>query len=261
MAVTDDAIRPANAGDEGRVCRASPYLPPTRGKLGEAFVRIRARTTYRIWKRVIAKYCKSVKTASSGPFLLDVGCGCGRFLYALRAWFPKATLYGLDLSTDLLDSASKRVADTTWVQADGEQLPFADATFDIISCLQVTEHLQRPGEFLRESHRVLIPGGLLLLATPNPRGLAARILAERWQGIREDHVSLKTPNEWRHMLAETGFMILSEGTTLLSGLPLLRMFPIGIPFQAAQAVFGYFPWSLGESFMAVARKIPDHAVD
>lgn len=66
-------------------------------------------------------------------------------------------------------------------------------TFYVVSGLQVIEQFGNPEKFLGEAHRVLKENGLLLLATPNPRGLASPLLKERGQGIRYDHISVKPP--------------------------------------------------------------------
>ena len=51
------------------------------------------------------------------------------------------------------------------VVADAHRLPFADGSVDFVLCLQVLEHCRRPGDVLREIHRVLAPGGRLVLST------------------------------------------------------------------------------------------------
>ena len=95
----------------------------------------------------------------------------------------------------------------------------------------------------------------MLLATPNTEGLAAQWLGEKWPGIRPDHISLRSPNEWRNAVREAGFESLSEGTTLLAGFRLFGRPPFSLPLQLLQAVFGWFPWRRGESFMMVARRV------
>jgi SAM-dependent methyltransferase len=54
-------------------------------------------------------------------------------------------------------------------------LPFADESFDLIYSVEVTEHLHRPYDFLKECYRVLKPGGALLVTTPNVLHLASRV--------------------------------------------------------------------------------------
>jgi SAM-dependent methyltransferase len=73
---------------------------------------------------------------------------------AYRRWFPNQVVINIapSPSADLL--------------ADVHRLPFREETFDIVLCTEVLEHLDAPDSALRELHRVLKPGGKLLLTTP-----------------------------------------------------------------------------------------------
>jgi SAM-dependent methyltransferase len=143
------------------------------------------------------------------------------------------------------------------LQGSAEELPFENQLFDVVSCLQVIEHLPEPERFLHEANRVLKEDGLLLLAAPNPEGLAAKMLGSRWGGIRKDHISLRPPGQWHKALEKGGFNVLDEGTTLFNGIPLIGCFPLGLPFQLLQMLFGWFHWRLGSSYMAIAKKDAD----
>jgi len=230
----------------------SPYLPTPRSALAEQLARLKMRCAYRVWQRCLRQYAGC--TRESEFRVLDVGCGPGHLLICLRSWYPQATLVGVDIAADLLAYAGLSVDATELVRADAHRLGFGHASFEVVFALQVIEHLSDPARFFHESYRVLHAGGLLLLATPNPTGCAARLLGRRWQGLRSDHVTLRTPHEWRKELEHSGFEVLDDGSTLFNGIPIVGRLPLGLPFQLLQAVFGYFPWYLGESYMAVARK-------
>ena len=232
----------------------SPYLPPKRRWLLERFVRLRFRIVYHVWKRVILRYEQNCRNSGRPICILDVGCGPGNFLCCLEHWFTNADIKGLDVNTHLLKYAKKRVNRAGLIEGSAQQLPVASESFDIISALQVIEHLEQPCSLIAEAWRVLKPGGLFLMATPNPRSIAARLLGTKWQGYRYDHISLRTSEYWRHILIRSGFEILSEGTTMLNGLPIIGRFPFGLPLQMLQAIFGWFPWFWGESYMVATRK-------
>jgi SAM-dependent methyltransferase len=89
--------------------------------------------------------------------VLDVGCGRKPY----RAFVPAARYVGLDI-----DSPVTRALGAADVFYDGRQFPFGDASFDGVLCSQVFEHVFNPEEFLGEIHRVLRPGGQLVLAVP-----------------------------------------------------------------------------------------------
>ena len=70
--------------------------------------------------------------------ILDVGCGTGRFAARVLRHFPLARVWGLDLSDGMLGVAQERcrASDGRFhvVQADSQRLPFADDTFDAVTC-------------------------------------------------------------------------------------------------------------------------------
>lgn len=95
-----------------------------------------------------------------GDLLLDLGSGsCENAL-----WVPDGTRYvGTDVSTTALVMAGEKNRPAERVRSDGEQLPFADGTFDALLSTFALEHFHDPGATLLESVRVVRPGGLLLL--------------------------------------------------------------------------------------------------
>lgn len=100
-----------------------------------------------------------------GQRLLDVGCGTGHHLAQLhRRGFDVA---GVDASPEMLEYARRLNPEADLREADVEHLPFPDASFDIVLCIEVLRYLRDPEPTLREMARVLKPGGVLL-ATAAP---------------------------------------------------------------------------------------------
>lgn len=101
--------------------------------------------------------------------ILDVGSGAGQILgHLLKEARPDATIVAADLSHRMLRRAKNRLRThrPAFLAADVTRLPFADGSFDCVTCGWVIEHLPDPEPGLREMCRVLRPGGsLLLLAT------------------------------------------------------------------------------------------------
>lgn len=89
--------------------------------------------------------------------VLDVGCGRKPY----RSLIPATNYLGLEI-----DSPHARAHTHADAFYDGRSFPFPDATFDGVLCSQVFEHVFTPVEFLAEIHRVLRPGGCLLLTVP-----------------------------------------------------------------------------------------------
>jgi ubiquinone/menaquinone biosynthesis C-methylase UbiE len=99
--------------------------------------------------------------------ILDVGCGTGIFAGRLLRQFPSARVWGLDLSDGMLHKCQARpeVAEGHFhvVQGDSQRLPFPDDAFDVVTCCHSFHHYPSQARVLQEMHRVLRPGGKLLI--------------------------------------------------------------------------------------------------
>jgi SAM-dependent methyltransferase len=98
--------------------------------------------------------------------LLEVGCGEGRGIDWL---LPKISHYSaIDKIAPVVEQLQKRYPQASFVSGNIPPLAdFADNTFDSVVSFQVIEHIQNDRFFLKEIHRVLKPGGIALLSTPN----------------------------------------------------------------------------------------------
>jgi ubiquinone/menaquinone biosynthesis C-methylase UbiE len=229
----------------------SPYLPKSKARNGLSS--LKTSVAYRIWRSKLTQYVRFSK--KSRFKLLEVGCGPGYFLRCFEKWFPQSELVGLDINRNLIEHAQKYLSKTKLLTHDGHKLPFSDKSFDVLCSLQVIEHLEKPESFFKEANRVLRKDGILILSTPNPTGIPANVLKHKWKGFRYDHISLKTPGQWRDILSNSGFSILDDGTTLLTGFKILQKLPFALINWIPMAIFGYFPWYKGESYMAIAKKM------
>jgi ubiquinone/menaquinone biosynthesis C-methylase UbiE len=119
------------------------------------------------------------------PLVLDVATGTGRLpLAVLRTHPARGTvrMVGLDLSRGMLRQARAKLAPygadrVILVWQDAAHLPFADDTFDAVTCLEALEFLPNARQALAEMTRVLAPGGLLLVT--NRVGSGARLMPGR----------------------------------------------------------------------------------
>lgn len=103
----------------------------------------------------------------TSPLVLDVATGTGRLPLALlnHAHF-QGRVIGVDLSRRMLGFAAQKLAASEQVKllwSPAETLPFADDTFDVVTCLEALEFMSDPPAVLNELIRVLRPGGLLLI--------------------------------------------------------------------------------------------------
>jgi len=96
--------------------------------------------------------------------ILDVACGTGATTRHLaRAW-PAERITAVNISTKQLCSAAVKVPGARFAGCDAVRLPFADASFDDLICVEAAFHFRTRETFLAEAHRVLKPGGVLVLS-------------------------------------------------------------------------------------------------
>ncbi len=104
---------------------------------------------------------------SKGARILEVGCGGGHVL----SCFADAELTGLDVSAVMLDKARRRLANckVTLIKGQLDKAGLEDASFDVVICTEVLEHVVDPEGVLSEMRRVLRPGGRAVISFPNDR--------------------------------------------------------------------------------------------
>jgi SAM-dependent methyltransferase len=107
------------------------------------------------------------------PRVLDLGCGTGDSVDLFRSLDPDVRWTGADIA-DSAEVAQRTRTDADFVTFDGERLPFADGSFDLVYCKQVLEHVRHPGPLLAEVARVLRPGGALAGSTSHLEAFHSR---------------------------------------------------------------------------------------
>ncbi|MGE0351669.1 MAG: methyltransferase domain-containing protein [Gemmatimonadales bacterium] len=146
---------------------------------------------------------------------LDLGAGSGAL--ALRLRDQGFAVEACDLSAEEF-----KVPGIPFRPADlARPLPYPDAAFDYLTCLETIEHLEDQFAFARECFRILAPGGRLVVTTPNVLGLAAR-WQYFWTGFfplaprpvnefrhapAHDHIHLISYYELRYLLRRAGFLM------------------------------------------------------
>lgn len=141
-------------------------------------------------RRFLDKVAEEVCRALAGlvsPTLLDVGCGEGYVLRRLREARPELVLLGIDGDRQALALARALGPDVaTFWQGDASHLPFRDHSFDMLTCLEVLEHLKEPRRALDELARVSRRYALLSVPHQPHFALANLLRGQNWRRLGED---------------------------------------------------------------------------
>ena len=109
--------------------------------------------------------CLALGRPKPGDRVLDVACGGGYLLMeAERAGLQP---FGIDIADAALARARRFAPRSDLRRGDAEALPYADASFEIVTCLGSLEHFLDPPKALEEMRRVLVPGGRAVVVVPN----------------------------------------------------------------------------------------------
>ncbi len=152
--------------------------------------------------------------------ILDVGCGAGHWGRALLRVLPDSTtLTGIDREARFVAMAAEKArklqleSRTDYRQATAEALPFADESFDLVTCQTVLIHVADARPVLREMARVTRKGGFVLAAEPDNLTSTASLLSIHPRPADHDLLALI---ELR-MLCERGKAALDEGDDSIGG--------------------------------------------
>jgi 2-polyprenyl-3-methyl-5-hydroxy-6-metoxy-1,4-benzoquinol methylase len=105
---------------------------------------------------------------SKGKKILDIGCGDGVYEKQLDGNLKKDNFFvGIDISETQLSRAKTIFNETHLVNFENNRIPLNDGEFDYIICSEVLEHLFYPDRVISEIKRLLKPGGIFFLTTPN----------------------------------------------------------------------------------------------
>jgi SAM-dependent methyltransferase len=141
--------------------------------------------------------------------LLDVGAASGFFLNLARdrGW----QTCGIEPSGAAVEMAKQKGLDVRQgVLAPGV---FAEGSFDVVTMLDVLEHIPDPAGALATVRNILRPGGLVAINTPDSGSLWARMLGMRWHLIvPPEHICLFSKDSLRKIVGDHGFEILFDGT-------------------------------------------------
>jgi len=122
------------------------------------------------WTKDLRRYLYARASIESARRILDIGCGTG-VLAAELFEVCKAKIYGLDITRNHLDLATRNAPEAVLIQGDAHALPFRTGAFDLAFCHFVLLWVADPLRVVRAMARVVLPGGAVLaLAEPDYGG-------------------------------------------------------------------------------------------
>lgn len=177
--------------------------------IAEIYERTLVPSIFAPWAQEILERARPIGPADR---VLDLGSGTGIVARLLRARLGGAVrITGLDASADMIEMARTLAPELEWRVGNAMELPFADASFELVVAQQMLQFVPEPVAALREIRRVLVPGGRLVAATwrarpEQPLYEALGQVAERHLGVaNEKRFRLGDDAALRAMLAEAGF--------------------------------------------------------
>jgi SAM-dependent methyltransferase len=197
----------------------------TRARIDRRYHRpIRAGRDIALLSRIAAKRLTPGLPPGPPGRLVDVGCGSGEDLAALRyaGWDAR----GVEVSSDAVDAA--RAAGLDVHLGDLRNADFESQSFDAVRFWHSLEHTESPRDELAEARRILRPGGTITVGVPNFASLLARLSKHRWFYLDVPrHLWHFESRPLARLLRETGFRdpdvrLVTTSSPLLGTLDFLR---------------------------------------
>lgn len=185
---------------------ADPHVPETR--FGLWFLKTETWAEH-VLERAIADLDRLiVDRRDRYPVIVDVGCGWGRSFKLLHDRFRPARMIGIDVDAALLEAAateaSKHGLPVEFERTSSTHLTLPGQSVDIVFCHQTFHHLIEQEAALREFHRVLRPGGLLLFAESTRKYIDSWIIRLLFRHPMEVQ---RTAGEYLTMIGNAGFSV------------------------------------------------------
>jgi methionine biosynthesis protein MetW len=155
-----------------------------------------------------------------GARFLDIGCGEGTLATRVRNLFTE--IHGIDISEEAVQLAIRNGVRALRVNLNVDPIPFPENHFDVVTALDVIEHVFDPMRLVREIHRVLTPRGYTVISTPNIRKIQRVLTLVRGRfprtsydpvGYDGGHLHYFTSQDMRTLLERQGFEV-----TLIDGI-------------------------------------------
>ena len=178
---------------------------------------------YRLRRRSDEVFCALDRFASNKPLenIVDLGTADGRMLNEIKKRLKRSKCIGVEYGDELVKYGKMHFQEINVIQGDIQDLPFADQSFDVATLTAVIEHLPKPEKAIQEASRILKPGGILIVTSPDPfwEHMATKV------GHLKDgqHHKVMNITELTQLIEQNKFKLLTSKKFMLS--------PIGMPYE------------------------------
>lgn len=164
---------------------------------------------HRPWLARVLGYCETFSVPTQR--LAEVGPGYGIFSELAQNHSPFEEVFAIEPTPGLAEACRSKglqVLEKRVEDIDENDLP----PLDVLVSFEVIEHLHTPRDFIRQCHRLLKPGGLLILSCPNGQGFDVQMLQAGSLAVDFPHINLFNPGAMQAMLEELGFAVCTVET-------------------------------------------------
>ncbi|PKO54946.1 MAG: SAM-dependent methyltransferase [Betaproteobacteria bacterium HGW-Betaproteobacteria-2] len=156
------------------------------------------------------------KYFSQADLILEIGCGTGQVLRAIREALPIARLHGTEINTSGLKYARKQMPEVEFLQIDARNIPIRDH-FDVVCAFDVIEHIEEDCKVLEQMYAACKPGGGIIITVPQ----------HPWLWSYKDEVACHkrryTRGELQKKVSDAGFLVIKTTSFVSLLLPLMYL--------------------------------------
>jgi len=195
---------------------------------------------------LVDAYVQSAVDILKPRSVLDVGCAKGYLVYLLDQLGIDA--YGVDISSYAIAQAPLKIAHRLYhLDAVEDKFPFGDSQFDLITALEVFEHLDCFDNLLKEVSRALSPCGYLLITTPTLLG--------KYLFVDNTHISVKSRNSWQKLLKRYGLVLADKKCRYLFRKKFMLEFKRALPNIPSSTAITRFLMKCGKIGKAIRNNV------
>jgi SAM-dependent methyltransferase len=186
---------------------------------------------------VLEPLVAEARQLAPGAVVVELGCGTGNYVRALRPMLPATVTIGLDISEPMLREALRHSHDLPLVRADASlAIPFADRSVDFSFAADVIHHLGDLEQFFAEVARVLSDAGSVVIVTDTPENIHRRSMPRYFPEVLEVEVRRLPGVASVHAAAAAAGLALRSDTTVAGALDLTDDFLAKLQARCSSAL-------------------------